>query len=107
MAHTPEVPRTRKKNILYCRYAPLKRKSIPLPRTYYAPPWQRSSHLHRKSHHCCAAAVAAAESAVCLVSTKSWTEVIFTLSPEDLSVKMKIDSLTNDAPPGASPCSFD
>jgi hypothetical protein len=64
--------------------------------------------IYRLYHrYAAAAAAAAAASAVCFVSTKSWTDVIFTLSPEDLSVKMKIDSLANEAPPGPSPCIFD
>jgi hypothetical protein len=54
-----------------------------------------------------AVAAAPAASAVCLVSTNSWTEVIFTLSPEDLSVKMKIDSLADEASPWPSLYSFD
>ena len=69
-----------------------------------APPF----YFRLRLYHCCAAAAAAAAaaSAVCLVSTKSWTDVIFTLSPEDLSVKIKIDSLANEMPPGPSPYSF-
>jgi hypothetical protein len=75
-------------------------------RIHYVPSLLRSFRLYRVSCHrsaVAAAAAAAAASAVCLVSTKSWTEVIFTLFPEDLSVKMNIDSLENDAPPGPSP----
>jgi hypothetical protein len=71
-----------------------------------APPFYFRLRLYHRYAAATAAAAAAAASAVCLVSTKSWTDVIFTLSPEDLSVKIKIDSLANEMPPGPSPYSF-
>lgn len=57
----------------------------------------------RVNHRC----LAAAASAACLVSTKSWMVAILTPSSDELNVKMKMDSLANEAPPGASPSSFD